>query len=150
MPRTSLQVLPVEDGGCDWPSMLGRVLFGFFGGPDPIIRHVQVDASHDQLSEDVVECWATYFWAVQACMHAPSSPAARAELAKFLPPIAEKVYRLVGLQPGELMAGEVMTLMARLSQRFSKPLGLVDKDIASGHLALTRRLKQPNKRTAAE
>lgn len=60
--RTSLQVLPVQGGGESWPRLLGRILFCFFGGPNPAIRQVKLDALHDQLTDDVLECWATCFW----------------------------------------------------------------------------------------
>ena len=68
--RTSLQVLPVQDGGESWPWLMGQVLFGFFGGNDPAIQHVKLDALHEQLTDDILECWATCFWCLHACLGA--------------------------------------------------------------------------------
>ena len=95
--RTSLQVLPAEGGENGWPRTLGRILFGFFGGTDPVIRHIQIDSVHDQLSDDILESWATCFWAIQACLNAPVTPETHAKLSRIFLSLAENIYSLTGL-----------------------------------------------------
>jgi hypothetical protein len=138
-PRTSLQVLPVENGGSAWPHALGRILFGFFGGTDPAIRHIRIDAAHDQISDDILESWATCFWAIQACLNAPVTPQARAKFAPVFMPVAEKVYRLTGLRTEEMLAENITAVMNRMSERFASRLGLGANALKTGHETLTRR-----------
>lgn len=137
--RTSLQVLPVENGGSAWPYALGRILFGFFGGPDPAIRHIRIDAAHDQISDDILETWATCFWAVQACLNAPVSPQARAKFAPIFMPVAEKVYRLTGLRTEEMREDNITAVISRMSERFAARLGLGTDVLKAGHETLTRK-----------
>jgi hypothetical protein len=138
---TSLQVLPVqEDGNNSWPRVLGRVLFGFFGGNDPVIRHVQIDAVHDQLSTDMLECWGTCFWAVQASLSAPVARAERERFTSLFLPTAERIYRLTGLESGELLANDIRIVMDSLTARFSARLGLDAKALTQGHEALVQKI----------
>ena len=138
--RTRLQVLPVESRGDSWPRVLGRVLFGFFGGADPAIRHVEIDALHDQLADDILESWATCFWCVQACLAARCSKGERATLAKFIVPLAEKVYRLTGLTRDELLADNITTVMGRMSERFAARLSIDGTGLKKAHNSLARDL----------
>jgi hypothetical protein len=138
---TSLQVLPVQDdAGNSWPRVLGRTLFGFFGGNDPVIRHVQIEAVHDQLSADMLECWATCFWAVQACLNAPVTQGERETFTRFFLPAAERAYRLTGLTSGELLAEDIRLVMEKVTERFGKRLGLDGKVLTQGHEALVRKI----------
>src|SRR6185312_11421026 len=98
VPRTSLQVLPVQDGTESWPRLMGQILFGFFGGNDPAIRHVKLDALHDQLTDDILECWATCFWCLHACVGARCTKEEQAALARYILALADKLYRLTGLK----------------------------------------------------
>ena len=141
-PRTSLQVLPAEGDGNEWPRMLGRVLFGFFGGTDPPIRHIQIDAAHDQLSDDILESWATCFWVVQACMNAPVTRQTEAKFSKLFLPVAERVYRLTGLTPEEMLAEKIGSFMGRLSERFGVRLGIDGQALKAGHESLMRTFLQ--------
>lgn len=147
-PRTSLQVLPVQGGGESWPRLLGRVLFCFVGGPDPAIRQVKLDALHDQLTDDILECWATCFWCLHACLGAPCSKDERATLAKYILVLAERIYRLTGMNEIELRGADVELLMGRLSERFSVRLGLDAGTLAAGHQALVRSIFKDKKAAA--
>ena len=86
--RTSLQVLPVQDGGESWPRLMGQVLFCFFGAKDPAIQHVKLDALHEQVTDDILECWATCFWCLHACLGAPCSKDEGTALARYILPLA--------------------------------------------------------------
>jgi hypothetical protein len=137
-PRTSLQVLSVEDGEHSWPRILGRVLFGFFGGNDPAVRHVKIDAIHDQVSDDILECWATCFWGIQACLSAPCSSTERLTIAKYIKPLAERAYVLTGLTQVELLASNISTVMDKLSDRFAARLGIDTAAVREAHISLTK------------
>lgn len=136
--RTSLQVLAVEGGGDSWPRLMGRILFCFFGGPDPAIRHLNLDALHDQLTDDILECWATCCWCLHACLGAPCAKDERAALAKHILPLGEKTYRLTGMNEAELHDEGFVLLMTRLSERFRIRLGLDAKTLAEGHQSMMR------------
>ena len=136
--RTSLQVLAVEGGGDSWPWLMGRILFCFFGSPDPAIRHLNLDALHDQFTDDILECWATCCWCLHACLSAPCSKNERAALAKRILPLGEKTYRLTGMNEAELNDEGFVLLMTRLSERFRIRLGLDAKTLAEGHQSMLR------------
>jgi len=135
-PRTMLQVLPVENDDSDWPRALGRLLFGFFGGNDPVVKHIAISAMHDQITDDILESWATCFWAVQACLNAPVESRNRGRLFGLIRPVAERVYRLTGLTCDEASADIVHLVMDRLNQRFTSRLGLDREAVTQGHAAL--------------
>jgi hypothetical protein len=150
-PHTSLQVLPAENSGSAWPHTLGRILFGFFGGADPAIRHIRIDAIHDQLSDDILEGWATCFWAVQACLNARVAAQTHAKFSKLFLPVAERVYRLTGLTSEEMLADNISSFMGRLSERLALRLGLDRLALKSGHDLLTRQfLRAPTLGSGAQ
>lgn len=136
--RTSLQVLAVQGSADSWPRLMGRILFCVFGGPDPAIRHLNLDALHDQFTDDILECWATCFWCLQACLGAPCSTEERAALAKHILAIGEKTYRLTGMNETELHEANFVLLMTRLSERFQVRLGLDAAALAKGHQSMVR------------
>jgi hypothetical protein len=136
--RTSLQVLPVQDGAESWPRLMGRALFGFFGGNDPAIRHVKLDALHEQFTDDILECWATCFWCLYACLGAPCSKDEHAALARYILALAERLYRLTGLKEDELLAPDIVLVMERMSERFNGRLGLDPAALSKGHESLVR------------
>ncbi|MFZ2156727.1 MAG: hypothetical protein WAV72_11475 [Bradyrhizobium sp.] len=144
--RTSLQVLPVQDGAESWPRLMGRVLFGFFGGKDPAIRHVKFDALHEQLTDDVLECWATCFWCLHACLGAPCSKEEHAALARHILALAERLYRLTGLKMVELLGSDIEFLMDRMSERFNGRLGLDHAALSKGHDSLVRSIFEEKKK----
>lgn len=141
--RTSLQVLAVQGGGDSWPRLLGRILFCFFGGPDPAIRHLNLDALHDQFTDDILECWATCSWCLHACLGAPCSRDEQAALAKHILPLGEKAYRLTGMNEVELRDESFTLLMTRLSERFHIRLGLDATNLMTGHQAMVTSIFKP-------
>lgn len=143
--RTSLQVLPVENGADTWPRLMGQVLFGFFGGNDPCIRHLRLDALHEQLTDDVLECWATCIWCLHACLGASCSKEEHATLARYILALAEKLYRLTGLRKDELLAPGINLVMVRLNERFSGRLGLNAAALCRGHESFVRRIFEEKK-----
>jgi hypothetical protein len=134
--RTSLQVLPVDSAEFGWPRMIGKILFGFFGGPDPAIKQVLIEGTHDQMSDDIVECWATCFWAVQACLNASVVPAVDATRR-----LCDRVYQLTALTGPELMDQSVVHLIGRLNDRFCVRLGLSASALDRAHEIMTKKVR---------
>jgi hypothetical protein len=133
--RTSLQVLPVAGTSDSWPRTIGRILFAFFGGSDPAIRHLEIDSRFDQLTDDLVECWITCIWTAQACL---SAIRREQDLGCLLPSMAKlttRIYNLTGLDPEELLTGDVHAVFEALSERFAERLGLDPAKLESAHLA---------------
>ncbi len=121
---SSLQVLPREGAEDSWPRVIGRILFGVFDGGDPAIRHVQLETAGEHIAEDILECWATCFWCVQAAFSAPRSPAERKLLPKHIGPLMDKIYVATGLTALEYASPPIVAVMTKMSERFSARLGL--------------------------
>lgn len=130
---SSLQVLPREDSEDSWPRLIGRILFGIFDGADPAIGHVQLETAGEHIAEDILECWATCFWCVQAAFAAPRSPAERKLLPKRIGPLMDKIYVATGLTASEYASPPVVAVMTKMSERFCTRLGLDAKAQKKAH-----------------
>jgi hypothetical protein len=117
-------VLPREGSEDSWPRIIGRILFGVFGGGDPAIGHVRLESAGEHIAEDILECWATCFWCVQAAFAAPRSVMERKLLPKHLGPLMDKIYLATGLAAPEYASPPVLSVMAKMSERFCARLGL--------------------------
>ncbi|PZO49924.1 MAG: hypothetical protein DCF16_13805 [Alphaproteobacteria bacterium] len=135
--ETSLQVLPLS-GDENWPRLLGRVLFAFFGGNDPAIRHVLIDDEHRDVPADLLETWATCLCAVQICLAMARRHKAHAGLQKPFALLEERVYRLIGLRRDELEGTGTGAVFERLTGRFAERLGLVSKEVTDRHAATVK------------
>jgi hypothetical protein len=131
-----LQVLPPEGDPNSWPTLIGRALFEFFGGKTPGIRHLYLTGEHDQIPDDILECWATCYWCLQACLTAPVSARERERLARYVKPLAEFVYILTLPTKAELLGTDVTGLMSAMSEAYGKRLGIEGEAIASAHRAM--------------
>lgn len=140
IPRSSLQVLPAEGDNNSWPFVMGRLLFVIFGGRDPAIRQVYLSGEHDQVPSDIIECWATCYWCLQACLTAPVSPKEHARIAQHLKPMAELAYRLTLPTKTELLGDDVITLMDGMNARYAEKLCMDPTAISDGHRALVSEL----------
>jgi hypothetical protein len=139
-PRSSLQVLPAGADSDSWPIVMGRLLFAIFGGRTPAIRQLYLSSDHDQIPSDIIECWATCYWCLQACLNAPVSRKEHARIAQYLRPIAVLAYRLTLPTKAELLGDDVITLMDGMSARYAKKLGIEPAAISDGHRALVAEL----------
>lgn len=137
---TPFQVLPLSEQDDGWPKLIGRVLFCFFGGGRPAIRDLSLSAIYDEFPDDILECWATAFWCCQACLAAAASRKRLKPLQPIFAGLTERVYRLTGLRPVELMTERFTIIMDRLSERFAPRLGLKSDQIHAGHQAAARRM----------
>lgn len=139
--RTALQVLPVEgDSSTSWPYVIGRLLFKIFGGTNPAIRQLKIDSDHDQIPTDLIECWATCFWCLQACLAAPLSPPERAKIDRHIVPLTSQAYRSTQLSHDELLAPSVTDVMDGMSTQYAERLGIDSEAITRAHRTLCKSL----------
>lgn len=138
--RSGLQVLPPEGDADSWPIVIGRLLFAIFGGRDPAIRHLYLSGEHDQIPDDLVECWATCYWCLQACLHAPLSKAQRERISRYLKPMADRAYRLTLPTKEELLGVDVETVMEGMSESFAERLGIAPENIITAHRSVVESL----------
>lgn len=139
--RMALQVLPVEgDPSTSWPYVIGRLLFKIFGGTSPAIWQLKIDRDHDQIPADLIECWATCFWCLQACLAAPLSPVERAKIDRYVLPLTRQAYRSTQLSQDELRAPSVTEVMDGMSAHYAERLGVDPEAITRAHNALTAEL----------
>jgi hypothetical protein len=138
--RTALQVLATEGDTDSWPTVMGRLLFRVFGGPNPAIHSLKLDTDHDQLPADLIECWATCFWCLQACLAAPLSPAERARIDRYIAPLAELTYQRTFLSEAELMAYSVTSVIEGMSAQYAIRLGIEKRAIQEHHRTLVVKL----------
>jgi hypothetical protein len=132
---TSLQVLPLDLSAHAWPQLMGRTLFAFFGGKRPAVLHLRIEEMYDQIPDDILECWATCFWAAQAaaCASESNKDLRRTVLPK-LTAICRPVYLLTGLSPEELESDRVTGILGRLNERFAGRLRLDSTQITKAHM----------------
>lgn len=134
--RTALQVLPVEGDPNSWPFVIGRLLFKIFGGQSPAIVSLNLKSDHDQIPADLIECWATCFWCLQACLIAPLSKAEKTRIDRYIQPLVRQAYARTFLSEQELLADSLVNVMEGLSLQYADRLG-VDADVLSStHKAL--------------
>jgi hypothetical protein len=139
---TSLQVLPLDDSERAWPRLMGRTLFAVFGGTRPAVRHLQLDAGHDRIPDDIMECWATCFWAAQAAMCALEAQKNLRAAARRFTALSRQIYLLTALWPEELECNSIKETIAKLSERFAGRLDLNAPQIAEAHRQTIKELEE--------
>lgn len=137
---SSLQVLPGEGDQQSWPFVLGRLLFPVFGGRDPAIRLLYLSSEHDQIPDDITECWATCFWCLQACLAAPVSDKEEQRISRFLKPLTFLAYQRTLLTKDEMLSHNVITLMNAMSTRYGESMNIDPTAISKGHRVLIDKL----------
>lgn len=131
--KSRYQVLAPEGDEDAWPLVIGRVLFPIFGAVKPAIGHLHLSAEHDQIPDDILECWATIYWCVQACLTAPLSSAAHDRIAHWFKRIADRSYRLTLPTKEEMLGEDVLKVVDRMSASYCERLGVKPEAIAHGH-----------------
>ncbi|WP_139226371.1 hypothetical protein [Pseudovibrio ascidiaceicola] len=132
-PRSSIQVLPAEGDKDSWPFVMGRLIFVVFGGKDPAIRQLYLSNEHDQIPDDIVECWATCYWCFQACMQASISEIEKTRITKHLGPIASYAYTMTLPTKAELLSDNITTILDSMNARYAEKLGIEPDAIENGH-----------------
>ena len=136
--QSRLSVLPPEKDAHSWPNLMGKAIFAVFGGTSPAFRDLCVNSQHDQIPDDFIECWATCYWCIQACLVAPMSQPEHARLKRLLNPLLEKVCRFTMPTKEELVGEDVMKLMEGMSARHSERLGIASEAVVSGYRNFVR------------
>ena len=131
--RSRLCVLAPEKDQHSWPNLMGKLIFALFGGTSPAFRDLRVSNEHDQIPDDFIECWATCYWCIQACLVAPLSQPEHARLERLLIPLLEKVCRFTLSTKEELIGDNVITLMEGMSVHHAERLGIAPDAVVSGH-----------------
>ena len=130
---TSQQVLPLDDSAHAWPRLIGRTVFALFGGNRPAIRQFRPETADDQIPDDILECWATCYWAMQAATCAAAAHKDLRNTAPMFADLSRKTYLLTGLLPEELGGEAINEMLLKLGERFSARLGLDEAAIAKAH-----------------
>jgi len=148
--RTLQQVLSPGNDVDGWPRLLGRVLYTVFGSSNPAIRHLWVDATHDQLSDDLMETWGTCFWAVQTILAAPMSKNDKATFKKSLNNLDQLVYVFSRLSAEEMVCTQIERVIESLAKRYEERLGVQTQTVLSAHRSFVGKLFMANAEVKGE
>ena len=138
--QSRLSVLPAEKDAHSWPNLMGKAIFALFGGPSPAFRDLCVNSQHDQIPDDFIECWATCYWCIQACLVAPLSQPDHARLERYLKPLLKKVCLFTLPTKEELVGEDVIRVMEGMSANHSERLGIASEAVVSGYRSFVREI----------
>jgi hypothetical protein len=134
------QVLPSK-GDSSWRRLVGRLLYDFFrehvGTRAPLVKNLRLE-SDDALGlpEDILECWATCFWAICAMRVATDEAGTSFALSEPEAMLAADLYRVTRLLPRQALGKVVHDVFAGMNQRYADRLGATAKRIEQEHRAL--------------
>ena len=129
---TAVQVLPTSANGSaeTWPRLIGRTLHTFFGGRDPAVQRLALEAFHDRLPTDVLETWATCVWAGEIALAASRRAPPLVSLVPILQRLVEQMNQRIALSSEERSSREFVAVLEALNDRFQARLGLNDLRMA--------------------
>ena len=140
--RSALQVLPAEGSKQTWWLTIGRLLYAIFRPKDPAMGLSLTD-EHDRVPVDILECWATCYWCLQACLAAGVGSAAQQRIRSHVGPLTERLYESTMLTWDELVSGPVNETMACMSERLAERMGVDPEQIAAAHEDMALRFGNP-------
>lgn len=120
-----------SDGENAWARLIGRVLSTFFGGLDPLIETLQVNDCEGALPVELIECFATCFWAVQSCRIAADAKKQMHGLGQQLGGLSAKIYKRSGLTCAECEDKTVTAIFEKMTSTFA--LGVALEKVLSLH-----------------
>lgn len=140
------QVLPSR-GDASWRGRVGRLLYEFFRdhavARPPLIKSLRLEVDDNQgLPEDVLECWATCFWAICAMRVATDDAGVAFEGAAREALLADDLYRFSRLLPQQALGAVVHDVFAGMSRRYAERLGANPERIEQEHQALVNATQQ--------
>lgn len=128
------QVLPpAGDKEGSWPRLIGRVLSIYFGGSNPAVSTLPMEEYYDQLTDDILESWATCLWAVHAIMISGAENKEVELLLRNFERLRKTIYQVTGLRPVEFSDPRIIQTMEALNQRFGENLRLDGGEILMRH-----------------
>jgi len=142
-----LQVLP-PTGDCkaEWPRLIGKVLFTYFGGQRIAIRRLVLDGFYDQIPDDILECWATCMWAAQAIALAAAQDPEYRGMMKNIENLRSSVYRVIALRQDELTDPWILRILEALTERFGDSMNLDRDAIWKAHQQAAALLRRPSRK----
>lgn len=137
-------VLPIS-GDESWRHLVGNLLFDFFrnhgGVRKPLISSVVLGIDGDGgLPIDVLECWATCYWAICATRVATNERDDSIAPLTGGKDIAEDLYRYTQLLPTELLSDTVRSTFEGMSARYAERLGVSVARLEEEHRSLIETL----------
>ncbi|MEX3954176.1 hypothetical protein AB4Y40_41725 [Paraburkholderia sp. EG287B] len=139
------QVLPGA-GEASWQRRVTRLLYELFrttNGGQPLISRVVVDAGlGSELPEDVLECWATCFWALCALRVFISEEGSPVEIGHREDRLAMAVYRFTCLSREEALGEAVKEIFAGMSRHYGARLGVTEAAVLEEHTRQCARARE--------
>jgi hypothetical protein len=134
------QVLPFG-GEASWRRLVGRLLYDFFrdhvGTRSPLIKSLRLESDEGQgLPEDVLECWASCFWAICAMRVAVNDAGASLPVSNSEAALAADLYRFTRLLPQQALGAVVHDVFAGMNRRYAERLGVSAERTEQEHRAL--------------
>lgn len=136
------QVLP-SSGDASWTRLVGRLLYEFFDKPKPLIEQVVLDVQSDEgLPEDILECWATCYWALCSMRVFVNETGASVMLNDVSSRLAMSLYRYTRLLSDNALSEVVQGVFAGMSSRYGERLGADDAAVRTEHERLVAQAHQ--------
>jgi hypothetical protein len=133
-PKNRLQVLPTGgDPKGAWPRLLGKVLFAYFGRQRSAIATLVLEDFYDQISDDILECWASCIWAIQVAIAGASRHRESPNLLRSFENLRTSIYRIIALREEEMEDTRILRILDALSDRFGEGLGCDGPSILADH-----------------
>jgi hypothetical protein len=134
------QVLP-SGGECSWRRVVGRLLYDFFrdhvGTRAPLVKSLRLESDDgDGLPEDVLECWATCFWALCAMRVAVNEAGALFPVSNSEAALGADIYRFTRLLPKQALGAVVHDVFVGMNGRYAERLGVSAERIEHEHRVL--------------
>lgn len=134
------QVLP-SGGEASWRRIVGRLLYDFFrdhvGTRAPLVKSLRLETDEGLgLPEDVLECWATCFWAICAMRVAVNDAGASFPVSNSEAALAADLYRFTRLLPQQALGAVVHDVFAGMNRRYAERLGVSGERVEQEHRAL--------------
>lgn len=134
------QVLP-SSGEASWRRLVGRLLYDFFrdhvGTRAPLVKSLRLESDDGQgLPEDVLECWATCFWAICAIRVTVNDAGTSFSVSNSQAALAADLYRFTRLLPQQALGPVVHQVFAGMNRRYAERLGVSAERIEQEHRAL--------------
>lgn len=127
----------VARGDVSWPRLAGRVLFTLSAAGVEgvsVIGQVKVpEVAGARVPVDILECFATCFWAVAALALARDERNAQTEIALRAHKRAEEIYGATILHADDLMSEPVKKVLDALGSRYAERLGVSQAAILHLH-----------------
>ena len=123
-----------------WPRLMGQLLSALAKNlKDPDVPGLQVDASFDRLSDNVLETWGTCYWCIQACWGAAIDQSFNPKLTGIFESLRKDLYGAIGLKGDDICHPIIMKSFDGLNKRYSEMLGLDAQKLTTAHQSVVEK-----------